>query len=93
VRDYAGDDPLEPWLRLVKWTQEHLGGGSKAELQKTLETCTKELLRTNKYLSDVRFLRLWIQYVSHANEYSVQVPCTYDISHVYNWDLLYIYRL
>ena len=39
-------------------------GGSKAELQKTLETCTKELLRVSKYSSDVRFLRLWIQYVS-----------------------------
>ena len=62
IREYSGYDPLEPWLKLVKHVQENMIGGSKAELQKTLETCTKELLRTNKYESDVRFLRLWIQY-------------------------------
>ncbi len=53
--------------RLVKWTQEHLVGGSKAELQKTIEACTKAMLKLNKYNSDVRFLRVWIQYVSTAS--------------------------
>ncbi|GAX83349.1 hypothetical protein CEUSTIGMA_g10774.t1 [Chlamydomonas eustigma] len=61
IQDYAGDDPIEPWLKLVKWTQEHMCG-NKAELQRTLEMCTKELMKFKKYKSDVRFLRLWIHY-------------------------------
>lgn len=107
IREYNGDDPLEPWLRsapwctcnmeveqlrgcmhdhvidivtrtrafssrlvtslhrLVKWTQEHLGGGSKAQLQETIEKCTHALASLgSKYYPDVRYLRLWIQYVS-----------------------------
>lgn len=106
IREYNGDDPLEPWLRsvpwytemeqlrgcmhdhgidmvattrafssrlvtslhrLVKWTQEHLGGGSKAQLQETIEKCTHALAPLgSKYYPDVRYLRLWIQYVSRS---------------------------
>ena len=57
------DVPIQ-LARLVKWTQENMVGGSKVELQKTLELCTQELLKLNRYASDVRFLRLWVQYVS-----------------------------
>lgn len=39
-------------------------GGGKADLQKVLETCTKELQRLPRYNNDIRFLRIWIQYVS-----------------------------
>lgn len=43
--------------------QEHNIAGGKAELQKVLEACTKELLKHDRYVNDIRFLRIWIQYV------------------------------
>lgn len=50
--------------RYVKWTQEHLTGSGKQELQAVLEACTQEVARHERYVTDVRFLRVWIQYVS-----------------------------
>ncbi|MEW5305211.1 MAG: hypothetical protein WDW36_007768 [Sanguina aurantia] len=62
IRDYSGEDALEPWLRYIKWTQEHLTGSGKQDLQAVLEACTQEVARHERYVTDVRFLRVWIQY-------------------------------
>eukprot|EP00198_Chlamydomonas_reinhardtii_P003270 XP_001692606.1 predicted protein [Chlamydomonas reinhardtii] len=62
VAEYQGDDPLEAWQKYIKWMQEYGVGGGKADLQKVLETCTKELQRLPRYNNDIRFLRIWIQY-------------------------------
>ncbi|PRW05791.1 mitotic checkpoint serine threonine- kinase BUB1 [Chlorella sorokiniana] len=60
---YAGDDPLEVWLRFIKWTQETFSaGGHKAELLPLLERCTRELQANGRYVNDIRYLRVWIQY-------------------------------
>ncbi|KAJ9528547.1 hypothetical protein QJQ45_020470 [Haematococcus lacustris] len=61
VCDYKGNDPLEPWQRFIKWTQEHKAG-NKADLQKLYEQCTSALLKLPRYNDDIRFLRIWIQY-------------------------------
>lgn len=61
--DQSCTDALDPALpRLIKWTQEHLTGG-KTELQKVLESCTSVLVKLDKYSNDIRFLRIFIQYV------------------------------
>ncbi|KAK9809232.1 hypothetical protein WJX72_011796 [[Myrmecia] bisecta] len=63
IAEYKGDDPLEVWLRFIKWTQETFkAGGHQAELVPLLERCTRELQGSDNYKSDVRYLRLWIQY-------------------------------
>lgn len=60
---YSGDDPLEVWLRFIKWTQEFFSaGGHKAELLPLLERCTRELQAGGRYSADIRYLRVWIQY-------------------------------
>jgi hypothetical protein len=59
--------PPRPTLanRFIKWTQETFSaGGHKAELLPLLERCTRELQGGGRYASDIRYLRLWIQYVS-----------------------------
>ncbi|KXZ53625.1 CKS2 protein [Gonium pectorale] len=53
---------LEAKRRYIKWMQEYGVGAGKADLQKVLEACTKELQRHARYNNDIRFLRLWIQY-------------------------------
>ncbi|KAG2437063.1 hypothetical protein HYH02_011323 [Chlamydomonas schloesseri] len=62
VTEYQGDDPLEAWQKYIKWMQEYGVGGGKADLQKVLEACTKELQKLPRYKNDIRFLRIWIQY-------------------------------
>ncbi|PSC71993.1 mitotic checkpoint serine threonine-kinase BUB1 [Micractinium conductrix] len=62
---YCGNDPLEVWLRFIKWTQETFSaGGHKAELLPLLERCTRELQGWDggRYARDIRYLRVWIQY-------------------------------
>ena len=54
-------------LRFIKWTQETFSaGGHKAELLPLLERCTRELQGWDggRYARDIRYLRVWIQYVS-----------------------------
>ncbi|GFR44114.1 hypothetical protein Agub_g5276 [Astrephomene gubernaculifera] len=62
VTNYKGEDPLEAWQRYIKWMQEYGVGGGKADLQKVLEACTKDLQKHPRYTNDIRFLRIWIQY-------------------------------
>lgn len=56
-----------PARRFIKWTQETFAaGGHKAELLPLLERCTCELQGEERYRNDVRYLRVWVQYVSGA---------------------------
>ena len=51
--------------RFIKQTQDTFkSGGQKAELLPLLERCTRELQSDNRYKKDIRYLRVWIQYVS-----------------------------
>ena len=50
--------------RFVKWTQKtFVAGGHQAELLPLLERCTREMLEMHGYDDDIRYLRLWLQYV------------------------------
>eukprot|EP00878_Enallax_costatus_P034037 GHUV01037642.1.p2 GENE.GHUV01037642.1~~GHUV01037642.1.p2 ORF type:complete len:134 (+),score=39.75 GHUV01037642.1:446-847(+) len=63
----TAEDPLAAWQRYIKWTQEQFAAqGSKSELQQVLELATKTLSSTKRHNNDVRFLRIWVQYVSDS---------------------------
>ena len=50
--------------RFIKWTQETFHtGGHQAELLSLLERCTRSLQSHEQYKNDIRYLRIWIQYV------------------------------
>jgi hypothetical protein len=53
--------------RFIRWTQDTFSaGGHKAELLPLLERCTRELQAAEggRYRTDIRYLRVWVQYVS-----------------------------
>jgi hypothetical protein len=51
----------------VTWTQQHYpAGGPESQLLATLEKCTRTLLPIERYKTDVRYLRVWVQYVRTA---------------------------
>ena len=50
--------------RLIKWVQAaYPAGGHQAQLRPLLERCTRELLQHEHYKQDLRYLRVWLQYV------------------------------
>lgn len=53
-----------PARRFVKWVQQTFtAGGHQSELVPLLERCTRELQGREEYREDVRYLRVWLQYV------------------------------
>ena len=64
IRSSAEADNLRAG-RFIKQTQDTFkSGGQKAELLPLLERCTRELQSDDRYKKDIRYLRVWIQYVS-----------------------------
>ena len=48
----------------MAWTQASFpAGGPGSRLHETLERCTRALLSQPRYKDDLRYLRVWIQYV------------------------------
>ena len=61
--------PLTPQRarRYLAWTQTHYPvGGPESQLTATLYKCGHELLPLERYKNDVRYLRVWVQYVRPA---------------------------
>jgi hypothetical protein len=57
-------DHLTWCCRYIKWTKETFSaGGHKSELLPLLERCTREFHQDARYKNDIRYLRVWIQYV------------------------------
>ncbi|KAG0598863.1 hypothetical protein M758_12G106700 [Ceratodon purpureus] len=63
LRIYIGNDPLEPYLRCIKWLKEMTPPGSvQVVLQEVLEVAAKTFVTDKRYKSDLRYLKVWIQY-------------------------------
>jgi hypothetical protein len=51
--------------RYIKWVKDEFpSGGAQSELQPVLELCTRTFQNDERYKSDSRYLRVWVQYVS-----------------------------
>ncbi|KAF2075951.1 hypothetical protein CYY_002754 [Polysphondylium violaceum] len=69
IKEYTGDDPMDLWLKYVKWVQQsYPGGNMKTELIKILERCTKLFYSYEKYKNDHRYLRIWITYADMCRD-------------------------
>uniref|UniRef100_A0A2C9KTW0 BUB1 N-terminal domain-containing protein n=1 Tax=Biomphalaria glabrata TaxID=6526 RepID=A0A2C9KTW0_BIOGL len=65
LRTYSGDDPFDVWDRYIKWTEQNFPKGGHDGQQITLiERCLREYQTNEKYLNDVRYIRLWTKFVS-----------------------------
>jgi hypothetical protein len=68
IARYEGDDPLEAWMRLIKWTEQTFPTNKTEELLPVLEKCTVELQETARYQKDLRYLRVWIKYADNCQD-------------------------
>ena len=65
LHNNRSEDGILLACRFIRWTQEtYASGGHQAELIPLLERCMRELQALPQYKDDVRYLRVWIQYVS-----------------------------
>lgn len=70
ITAYDGDDPLAGWLEYVRWLEVKMPEDTRKKF-KVLEKCTRELKDNPRYRNDMRYIRLWIQYVSAADDRGV----------------------
>ncbi|CAK9190250.1 unnamed protein product [Sphagnum troendelagicum] len=69
IDEYEGDDPLEPWLEYIMWVKDAFpSGGIQSELLPLLEACTRTFQTDERYRSDLRYLRVWVQYADSCTE-------------------------
>ncbi|KAF1795797.1 Mitotic spindle checkpoint protein Bub1/Mad3 [Phytophthora cactorum] len=62
VEAYDGDDPLSAWIEYVRWLEVKMPEDTRKKFT-VLEKCTRELKDNPRYKNDMRYIRLWIQYV------------------------------
>ena len=58
-----GADVLDVYVRYFKWARTEYPSSSTKAMQ-VLEQCTSQLATTSTFRNDLRFVQLWIEYVS-----------------------------
>ena len=61
IANYKGDDPLEPWLGYITWTQDAFPSGN-GRLVELLEECCRTFKDNERYKNDERYLKVWLMY-------------------------------
>ncbi|RLN97582.1 hypothetical protein BBJ28_00010322 [Nothophytophthora sp. Chile5] len=65
IRAYEGDDPLAGWVEYIRWLEVKMPEDTRRKFT-ALEKCTRALKDNPRYRNDLRYIRLWIQYVRAA---------------------------
>jgi len=61
--------------RYIMWVKDAFpSGGTQSELLPLLEACTRTFQTDERYRSDLRYLRVWVQYVSTSSLESFCLP-------------------
>lgn len=67
IDEYEGDDPLQPWLRCIKWVQEAFpAGGDSSGLVVIYEQCVRSFWHQDHYKDDLRYLNVWLEYAANC---------------------------
>lgn len=67
IDEYQGDDPLQPWIRCIKWVQEAFPpGGDYSGLVVIYEQCARTFWHEDRYKDDLRYLKVWLEYAENC---------------------------
>ncbi|EDW08405.1 uncharacterized protein LOC6578560 [Drosophila mojavensis] len=73
IKNYNGDDPLEPWYTYICWIeQSYPAGGSNSGLQKVMHKCLTKFEDDERYKQDPRLIKLFIKYMGNQGD---QIEC------------------
>lgn len=62
LKEYTGGDPLSLWLQYIRWIEAKMPEDTRKKFS-VLEKCTRVLKEDPRYKNDLRYIRVWIQYV------------------------------
>lgn len=62
LKEYTGGDPLSLWLQYIRWIEAKMPEDTRKKFA-VLENCTRVLKEDSRYKNDLRYIRVWIQYV------------------------------
>ncbi|KAH8372361.1 hypothetical protein KR093_011200 [Drosophila rubida] len=69
IKNYSGDDPLEPWYAYICWIeQSYPAGGSNSGLQKVMHKCLTNFERDERYKQDRRLIKLFIKFMGNQGD-------------------------
>lgn len=68
LKEYTGDDPLSVWLQYIRWIEAKMPEDTRKKFT-VLEKCTRSLKEDARYKNDIRYIRVWIQYVSSRDAF------------------------
>ncbi|KAI7804348.1 mitotic checkpoint serine/threonine-protein kinase BUB1 beta [Triplophysa rosa] len=69
LRLYEGDDPLDVWVRYIKWTkQTYPQGGKESNLSVLLQRAVRRFTDDKKYQDDIRYVELWIEFAEGCSD-------------------------
>ena len=72
IANYFGDDVLSLWKEYIQWIEDNYPSLNKESgIINVLERCTRSLLHEEKYKDDLRYLQIWLKYVSIALYFSL----------------------
>ncbi|XP_022157258.1 mitotic spindle checkpoint protein BUBR1 [Momordica charantia] len=67
IDEYQGDDPLQPWIKCIKWVQEaYPAGGDFSGLVLIYEQCVRTFWHSDRYKEDLRYLKVWLEYAENC---------------------------
>ncbi len=62
------DDPIEPYLRYIKWIRESYPSGSNDSLLiQVLERTTHDFKDDDYYRNEIRYFRIWLEYITYSD--------------------------
>ncbi|XP_072166979.1 uncharacterized protein [Diadema setosum] len=69
LRAYAGDDPLDPWVRYIQWTEQNFPqGGKDSHLGILMQKCLIQFKHDDRYKQDPRYVAIWLKMAQSESE-------------------------
>ncbi|XP_018794567.1 PREDICTED: uncharacterized protein LOC108972441 [Bactrocera latifrons] len=69
IREYSGNDPLEPWYAYISWIEQSFpSGGKESGLEEVLTKCLSQFENEVRYFQDRRMIKLYMKFIdSHQH--------------------------
>nr|XP_054758781.1 uncharacterized protein LOC129264850 [Lytechinus pictus] len=70
LRTYNGDDPLDPWIRYIQWTEQNFPqGGKDSHLGVLIQKCIIQFKNNELYKQDSRYVSIWLKMYAIQAQY------------------------
>ncbi|XP_069743779.1 mitotic checkpoint serine/threonine-protein kinase BUB1 [Narcine bancroftii] len=66
IQSYAGDDPLDLWVRFVQWAEPRLLPAEKDVLISLMEKIVNNFRNDKKYSNDQRYIHCWLKLINNS---------------------------